>query len=61
MLALLSEVIGGMREDIGLMQSGCIKAGSFADADVTPEIIHRVEQRVAKLEAVHAALGGADA
>lgn len=61
LLALLSEVLGGMREDIALMQGGSIKARSFADADVTPEIINRIEQRMAKLEAVHAALKGSDA
>ena len=61
LLDLLSEVVGGMREDIALMEGGSIKARSFADADVTPEIISRVEQRVAKLEAVHAALRSSDA
>ena len=60
LLALLSEVLCGMREDIALMKNG-LKARSFADAEVTAEIIQRVEQRVPKLEAVHAAIGGRDA
>jgi len=61
LLALLSEVLCGMREDIALMKNGSLKARSFADAEVTAELIQRVEQRVPKLEAVHAAIGGRDA
>lgn len=60
LLALVSETLDGMREDLSLKRAGRIKCRAFR-ADVTPEMITRVEKRASKLEAVASALAQQDA